>query len=356
MSEENDPESKTEEASEKKIRDTIESGKIPVSRDVITAAGIFAFLVWISFLLKSKTLEITEGLALLVANVGTLPLRSGKEVGRYIDVVNLEIARFLVAPIVLFVIFGLAASFGQGAPRLVTDRIQPDWARISPLAGWKRIFSVVGLIEIGKSATKIAIVAGAVALAGIRDQTALSDAMRTDPSQTPQVALQLIIHLTSVVALAVGVLAVADFMWTRHSWRRDLRMSREELKEEFKQAEGDPLVKARLRSLAMDRSRRRMMAAVPKASFVIANPTHYAIALRYVREEGGAPLVVAKGTDLIALKIREVAEKNSIPVLERKELTRVMYDIVEVDQMIPAEFYRPIAELIHFLGTVRPRP
>jgi flagellar biosynthesis protein FlhB len=105
-------------------------------------------------------------------------------------------------------------------------------------------------------------------------------------------------------------------------------------------------------ALLADRSRRRMMASVPKASFVIANPTHYAIALRYVREEGGAPVVLAKGKDLVALRIREIAEKNGVPVLERKELARAMYGFVEVDRMIPQEFYRPIAELIHFLETL----
>ena len=132
-------------------------------------------------------------------------------------------------------------------------------------------------------------------------------------------------------------------------------MSRQELKDEQKQAEGDPLVKARLRSLALDRSRKRMMSAVPRATLVIANPTHYAIALRYVREEGGAPLVVAKGKDLIALKIREIAKGNHIPVVEDKALARSMYDSVEVDKMIPPELYRAVAEVIHFLYAKKAR-
>jgi flagellar biosynthetic protein FlhB len=126
-------------------------------------------------------------------------------------------------------------------------------------------------------------------------------------------------------------------------------MSRHEIKDELRQLQGDPLMKARLRSLALDRARKSMIAAVPRATLVIANPTHYAIALRYVREEGGAPLVLAKGQDLIALRIREIAEQHEIPVIEDKALARSMYDAVEVDRMIPAEFYRAVAELIHFL-------
>ena len=126
-------------------------------------------------------------------------------------------------------------------------------------------------------------------------------------------------------------------------------MSRQDVKDEMKQMQGDPMVKARLRSVALERSRKRMMSAVPTATLVIANPTHYAIALRYVRAEGGAPKVVAKGQDLIALKIREIAEENDIPVIEDKALARSMYDRVEVDMMIPPEFYRVVAELIYLL-------
>jgi flagellar biosynthetic protein FlhB len=208
------------------------------------------------------------------------------------------------------------------------------------------------LVELLKMAMKIVVIGAALAIVASGDRYAYVDAMRMEPGALPALTFRLILHLVSVVATAIGVLAAADFAWTRLKWRRDIRMTRQELKEEHKQSEGDPFVKARLRSLAMDRSRRRMMASVPKASFVIANPTHYAIALRYVREEGGAPVVLAKGKDLVALRIREIAEKNGVAVLERKELARAMYGFVEVDRMIPQEFYRPIAELIHFLETL----
>ena len=128
-------------------------------------------------------------------------------------------------------------------------------------------------------------------------------------------------------------------------------MSKQEIKDEMKQSEGDPMVKQRQRQIARERTRKRMMAAVPQATLVIANPTHYAIALRYTREEGGAPIVLAKGTDLVALKIREIAEENEIPVIEDKLLARSMYEHVEIDQMIPPEFYKAVAELIYYLHT-----
>ncbi|WP_442756310.1 flagellar biosynthesis protein FlhB [Methylocystis sp. JAN1] len=355
MSEAEDAESKTEEATEKKIADAIEQGRSPVSRDIATAFGVFALLACFAFLLASDGPRFAESLGLLLANSGALRIRADSDSYRYAQVVTFEMARFATPMLLALTLAGVAASFIQGAPRIVVDRVAPDLSRISPAAGWKRIFSVSGAIELVKAAVKIAAIGVAVAIVVQSDRAAYIDAMRMEPRALPVLALRLLIHLTSVVALSLAVVAVADFAWAKFKWRRDLRMSRQELKDEFKQAEGDPMVKARMRSLAMDRSRRRMIAAVPKASFVIANPTHYAIALRYVREEGGAPLVLAKGKDLVALKIREIAEANDIPVLERKELARAMFDFVEVDKMIPQDFYRPVAELIHFLNQLSPR-
>lgn len=355
MSENEDADSKTEEATEKKIRDTVEQGRTPVSRDVAIALGVFALLACLAFLVETVGPRLAEALALLLANSAALRLRADSDVYRYLQVVGLECAHFLTPMLLAFTLAGIAAAFIQGAPRFVAERVAPDWSRISPKAGWRRLFGLAGLMELAKAAIKIAAVGAASAIVFQGDWSAYADAMRMEPRGLPSLALRLLLHLTSVVALSVAALAAADFAWTKFKWRRDLRMSRQELKEEFKQAEGDPLVKARMRSLAMDRSRRRMIAAVPKASFVVANPTHYAIALRYVREEGGAPLVLAKGRDLVALKIREIAESNGVPVLERKDLARAMFDFVEVDKMIPQEFYRPVAELIHLLDRLSAR-
>ncbi len=151
--------------------------------------------------------------------------------------------------------------------------------------------------------------------------------------------------------MLVATLAVAsaDLVWSRLLWRRDHRMSKHEVKEELRQAEGDRMIKARLRSLRLDRSRKRMLSAVPRATMVVANPTHYAVAMRYVRSEGGAPIVLAKGVDLIALKIRAIAEAHDIPVVEDKPLARSLYAAVEVERPIPAEFYRAVAEIVHLI-------
>jgi flagellar biosynthetic protein FlhB len=153
----------------------------------------------------------------------------------------------------------------------------------------------------------------------------------------------------AAIIFAMTLIATADFFWTRFQWKTDLRMTKQEVKDEVKQSQGDPLVKARLRSIAQDRARRRMMNAVPTASLVIANPTHLSIALRYDAGKDAAPIVIAKGQDLIALRIREIAEENGVPVFQNVELARAMYGHVSIDQLIPPEFFKAVAELISII-------
>jgi flagellar biosynthetic protein FlhB len=152
------------------------------------------------------------------------------------------------------------------------------------------------------------------------------------------------------------VIAAADLFWTRRTWRRNLMMTKQELKEEMKQTEGDLALKARLRMIARSRIRRRMMANVPKATLVVTNPTHYAVALRYVRNEDSAPKVLAKGQDQLALTIRQIAKRYKIPIIENKLLARSLFEATEVDQLIPPEFYKAVAELIIYLDSKSRKP
>src|SRR5271167_5134064 len=165
----------------------------------------------------------------------------------------------------------------------------------------------------------------------------------------PERVLDLCAKAIAAVLVATLAVAAADLAWSRILWRRDHRMSKQEVKDELRQAEGDRMLKARLRSLRLDRSRKRMLSAVPRATMVVVNPTHYAVAMRYVRAEGGSPIVLAKGVDLIALKIRAIAEAHEIPIVEDKPLARSLYSGVEVDRPIPAEFYRAVAEIVHLI-------
>jgi len=353
VADDRDRDSKTEEATEKRVHDSLEKGDVPVSREMSLFASIAAILIAMVFLLREMVPKFVFALGRLLDNPGGWSLGNGPDAVALLAAVFREAATFVLPLIVVFVLFGLGSSFLQNAPNLVLQRIQPDFSRISISGGWRRIFGLPGLIEFLKALFKFATV-GFVVVALLRsEQENIINAVFDDPTALPEVIIAILIRLFATVAATILVLAAADLVWARVHWRRQLRMSRQEIKDELKQMEGDPLVKMRLRSLALDRSRKRMIASVPRATLVIANPTHYAIALRYVREEGGAPLVLAKGTDLIALTIREIAEAHDIPVIEDKALARSMYDSVEVDKMIPVEFYRAVAEVIHLLYTRR---
>jgi flagellar biosynthetic protein FlhB len=349
MADTSDQESKTEEPTEKKVRDSVEQGKIPVSREASIFASMAALMVIQAFLIGQGVQQLVPTLQGLLDDPEGFPLSTGADAQNLLTVVGLQALRFLVPLVVIMMVFGLAASLLQNAPRLVLQRIAPDLSRISPISGWNRLFGTQGLVEFGKSLFKLGSVSAVVAVVLRSSEARAFEAMYTDPVALPEMILNIAMRIVSAICIATIVLVAIDLAWARFHWRRELRMTKQEIKDEHKQAEGDPMVKARLRSLARDRSRQRMIAAASRATLVIANPTHFAIALRYKREENPAPLVVAKGMDVIALKIREVAEQNRIPVIENKALARALYEAVQVDQVIPAEFFRPVAEIIYFL-------
>ncbi|MCA6125242.1 flagellar biosynthesis protein FlhB [Bradyrhizobium sp. WSM 1704] len=349
MADTSDKESKTEQPTEKKIRDAVEQGKIPVSREASIFASMAALMVIQAFLIGQGVQQLVPPLKGLLDDPGGFRLSTGADAQHLLSVVGLQAMRFLVPLIVVLIVFGLAASLLQNAPRLVLERIQPDFSRISPVQGWSRLFGAQGLMEFGKSVFKLVSVSLVVGFVLRSSEARAFEAMYTDPVALPEMILTIAMRIVSATCIATIVLVAIDLAWARFHWRRELRMTRQEIKDEHKQAEGDPLIKARLRSLARDRSRQRMIAAASRASLVIANPTHFAVALRYQREENSAPLVLAKGADAIALKIRAVAEENRIPVIENKVLARALYEAVQVDQVIPSEFFRPVAEIIYFL-------
>ena len=348
MSESEDRASKTEEPTEKKISDAIEKGNIPVSKEALTFASIIAILAVTYFYIGSGVSVLTITLERFIDDPGGIGLANAADATSLLEVIGYASAGFLAPLVAILAIGGLAASFLQNAPRIVADRVQPKLSRISPKSGFKRLFGAQGWMEFAKAVFKFLIIGFVFSVLLFFDSYRVVNTMFSDPTTLPELLLTLTVRLLSAVCIATVLLVIVDIAFSRMHWRKELRMSRQEIKDEHKQMEGDPLMKGRMRSLARDRSRRRMIADIPKATLVIANPTHYAIALRYVLEEGGAPVVVAKGQDLIALKIREVAEQHGIPVIEDKPLVRSMYDKIDIDRAIPPEFYRVVAELLYF--------
>jgi flagellar biosynthetic protein FlhB len=349
MSEAADKESKTEPASEKKKRDSIEKGQIPSSKEALLFASLLGILVGAVLTVSDGAMRLTTTLRGLVEHSGEFSFGNSADAMLMIESISIEIGRFLLPLILVCTVATVAASVLQNPPRIVLDRIMPKFSRVSLSGGAQRIFGRQARTEFAKALFKFAAIAVVVAVLLGSDYNALTNAMFGDPSALPEMIRVLSVRLLAGVGVATIVLVGADLVWSRMHWEHELRMTRQEVKDEHKQAEGDPIQKARRLSLARARSRRRMMAAVPTATVVVANPTHFAVAMRYRRDEDAAPVVVAKGMDLVALKIREIAEANDVPVVEDKALARSLHDAVEIDRMIPPEFYRAVAELLHFL-------
>ncbi|MDZ5698431.1 flagellar biosynthesis protein FlhB [Chelativorans sp. M5D2P16] len=346
MAEGPDKESKTEEATEKKVRDSVEKGQLPFSREAPVFASFLAILVFVLFFAENNAVRLGGFLSIFIERADDWSLATQTDAIAIYRIVFVEIAKVAGVLMLLLISAGLAASLLQNTPRFVLERIRPKASRISLASGWSRLFGARGMVEFAKSLGKLLVVGGFVVFTLRAADTRLLSGMITHPMVFTTVIRDVVVDILLAVTLVMTVIAVADFAWSRFSWRRDLRMTRQEVKDEQKQTEGDPIVKARQRSLARDRARQRMMAAVPQATLVIANPTHFAIAMRYRRDQDAAPLVVAKGQDLIALKIREIARENGVPVFEEPALARSMYKQVSVDSMIPPEFYKAVAELV----------
>jgi flagellar biosynthetic protein FlhB len=342
-------ESKTEEPTEKKVRDSVEKGQIPVSREVAIFSSMIALLLILSFLTGDKLTALTKALAGLIDDPSGVRIKTGADAIELITAIGVSSARFVLPIVVVLSLAGLASSFLQNVPRIVADRIEPKLSRISIAKGWERIFGAQGRVEFAKSVFKFIAISIVVAIVLKAEEAATVNALFGDPTAVPELVLTTAMQLVSAISIATIVLVALDLVWARFHWRQDLRMTKQELKDEFKQAEGDPIVKSRMRSIARDRARNAMLAAVPRATLVIANPTHYAIALKYQHGENPAPTVLAKRQDLISLKIREIAEQNNVPVVEDRMLARAMYDAAQIDRVIPAEFFRPVAEIIYFL-------
>ncbi len=355
MAESSDKDSKTEQATEKKIRDTIEKGELPSSREMAILCSFVAILVFAVFFASDSIVGLGTFLAMFLEKPEAWPMETGHDVIEMTRVVVLEIVKALSSLLILLVVAGVGASVFQNMPQFVGERIRPQASRISISKGWKRMFGVKGFVEFLKSLGKLGFAVAVLTFTLSDSNREFLSGMFTQTTVFTMVIRGMAIHILVSIVFVMGLIAAADLVWSRFHWHQDLRMTKQEVKDEHKQAEGDPIVKARLRSLSRDRARRRMLTEVPRATLIIANPTHFSIALRYVRDADSAPVVLAKGQDLMALKIREIAEAHNIPIFEDVALARSMYKQVSVDSVIPSQFYQAVAELVRVVYAKKPQ-
>lgn len=346
---------KTEEPTEKRRSESLERQGGPVSREVGAAGALIALAMFLTASVAKPVGELVRFLAVFIEDPGGWRIRNGEDATALLQfTIATAFKNFGLFALALCAI-GIAASVLQNTPRIVPSRLEPDFSRISPIAGLGRLFTMQTLMELVKGTLKIAL-AGFALYAAVGGVSTALIAIHSEPDAIPELLRRLCFKAALYCALMTCVIAVLDIFLTRRNWQQNLRMSKQEVKDEMKEAEGDLAFKAKMRNIARARIRRRMMASVPKATVVITNPTHYAIALRYVRDIDSAPKVLAKGQGQLALKIREIAELNNIPIVENKTLARSLYNATEIDQIIPKEFYRAVAEIIIYLDSRTRKP
>ncbi len=352
MSDQPEQSDKTEEPTERKLREARRKGEAPNSREVagffILAAGALLAALYA----PHGADALGQSLLGLVENAHQVRANEAGDMGAVFAQMTWAMVWALAPVLGVFALAAIGAAFAQNAVVLSPSRIEAKLDRISLAKGVKRLFSTDSLLEFLKGLIKIA-AAGGAALMVIRGELdRMSEAAAVDVADAPSLLVASALKVLMAVLIVTAVITVLDVLWRRQKFRQDQRMTRQELKDEMKSTEGNPEIKAKLDSIRRDRARRRMIQATKTASVVITNPTHYAVALKYEPGVTPAPQCVAKGVDLIALNIREVAEAEGVPVVEEPPTARALYGAVEVDQIIPPELFLAVAEILMRIAAV----
>ncbi|HYD66617.1 flagellar type III secretion system protein FlhB [Azospirillum sp.] len=350
MAEEQDDSQKTEEPTEKRLREAAEKGDVPRARDVGLLAAMVSAWAIVAVAAPHTMGGIAEALLPLIENPDDVRLDGGAyDVLSGLRWLLVGVGVALLPVLGILAAGAVASAFGQGPMVAAGERIRPKLSNLSPRSGWRRIASRNALVEFGKSLVKLVIIGFAAWYAVAPYVSWTEGIVGIDVAALPDLLRDLTLRLLLAVLLATVLMAAVDVLWNRLEWRKRLRMSFQELKDEYKQTEGDPALKALLREIRRERSKRRMMASVPRATVVITNPTHFAVALEYERGRMPAPVCLAKGADLVALRIRSVAEENGIPIVENPPLARALHASAEIDETIPLQHYEAVAEVMMYV-------
>ncbi|MGH6788418.1 MAG: flagellar biosynthesis protein FlhB [Pseudolabrys sp.] len=348
---ENDDSQKTEDPTQKKLDEALKRGDVVKSQEVNT---------W--FIIAGGTLALTAFSSMVSFNLaGTLRGLIENSYQIRVDGIALvqlgetlsgSVLAAVAIPFLLVVLAALGGNLIQHRLVWSVEALMPKISRISPASGLKRLFSVQALANSAKSILKLVLMGTVLTVLMWPDRTKIQNLAWTDLAAVLPLTRTLAVKMLGAVVAMLAVVAAADYLFQYWQWYEKQKMSLQEVKDEFKQSEGDPTIRGKMKQVRQNRMRKRMIAAVPKATVVITNPTHYSIALRYERGME-APICVAKGVDALALKIREVATEHAVPIVENPPLARALHATVEVDQAIPVEHYKAVAEVIGYVLRLR---
>ena len=344
-----DPESKTEEATPRKLADARKKGDVAKSPDVASALSLMGAAAVILMSGGWFATSIAEQLVPFIAQPHTM--MGGLDAGAGVEIGTRAIwamAPFLGAVMLATILGGAGGNLAQSGLIFTGEKLKPDWSKVNPLKGFKRIFGPDGLVQFVKTFLKllaVGVICWLVLKPHVRELETLA---AMSPAMILPFTRDLAVALLVATLVFMGFTAGADYLWQRFRFAERMKMTKEETKEDYKQSEGDPHVKAKLKQIRAQRSRQRMMQNVPKATVIVTNPTHYSVALRYDTGDA-APVCVAKGVDALALRIREVAREHAVPIVENVPLARALYAAVDVDETIPREHFEAAAKIIGFV-------
>ena len=344
-----DDDSKSEQPTDRRLGRARDDGDIPQSQEIKTVAMLIAITVFVWLIAPVAMGRISRLLAGVLEHLDSIRVGSDLEMAEVLGHLALNVSLVMILPLGFLLVVGLSSAVGQTGWTVSTKKLTPDLNKLNPMTGLGRMFSLTSVMELVKSLAKLGVV-GAVSYMVMSPR--LKELVLLPSMEAPAILAYIhdtLIVLLMAIVMVMVVIAAADWAYQRFSYFKKLRMTKQEVKDEHKQTEGDPMIKSRLRMLRMQRARSRMMAAVPKADVVVTNPTHYACALKYDSETMTAPVLVAKGQNLIALRIREVAEENAVPIVENPPLARALFAAVEIDAEIPPEHYKAVAEVISYV-------
>jgi flagellar biosynthetic protein FlhB len=355
MAEESQDDSqKTEDPTQKRLDESREKGQVPSSREINNWFMLLGGTIIVIAMAPGFMHQLKGLLAQMIVQSHDRALGAGG-IGIILSNTIREVGLIMLAPLGLLVVLAALSSMIQHAPLIAFESVKPKFEKISPASGIKRLFSSRSLVEFVKGLLKLVIV-GTIATLVVLPQF---DSLSQIPLMTADGYNNLMWSISGRLLMAVfavmTIIAALDFLYQKMEHMKKLRMSRQDIKDEMKQTDGDPMVKARLRQIRTERARQRMMQAVPEATVVITNPTHFAVALKYIHDEMDAPEVVAKGADLIAAKIREIAGEHDIPLVENPPLARALYATTDIGRTIPPEHYRAVAEVIGYVMQLKRR-
>ena len=349
MSEDADQEAKTENASERRLADAFEKGNTPFSREAVVLGSMLGMSLAMALSVAAAGRALTSQLHIVFDHVADVDLENANEFGAQILGLVKNVFKTLLPVWALVAAGGMIGALAQNVPNASLERLRPKMERLSPSSNIKRMLGQEALLELAKSLAKVvaigALLYHLVKTGMLKNTLVVAENVEGLPMQLLYAAQSLL----GPLALLALVIAIADILFTRTKWHTQMKMTRQEVKDEVKQSEGDPHLRGRIKAMGRQRAKTRMMNDLPRATMVVVNPTHYAVALRYVPDENAAPLVIAKGLDHLALKIKSFCEQNEIEIIESPGLARGLYAACEMGTMIPAEFFQAVAEIIHFI-------